>query len=368
MAIKRCPYCRSIIDEADRYCENCGTQLLFPEDENIEEDIPGEKILEAEDGLPDEDLEIPSGEESITPPFEPSPAEDEIALEQARSKKSTEIPDLSFETQKRDLEDEPLPDSARKFATGDLPEMDLESPSSLGSSVTPPFETPAEESAPPEDFEAGFPASEEEREDIARLMSAMAQKERSKEAEPPPSREEEEVAFSEKDLPPLRFEEEKPPTSDELPPWAERVKEGITPGFRTPTQEDASAVSLEREDLSFEAERGFDRLSQSAEEEPGIGDGDFRRAEPGLRPRPRRRRGPLSRLKARLYDFLMITLLWIAALWAASRVLSVPLIDIIANSALQVGVFYLILLAGYFALFFSFLGETLGDRLGSPPA
>lgn len=46
MAIKRCPYCKAIIDENAEYCSNCGTQLLFPEDEFIEEEIPGEKILD----------------------------------------------------------------------------------------------------------------------------------------------------------------------------------------------------------------------------------------------------------------------------------------------------------------------------------
>jgi len=367
VAIKRCPYCRSIIDEADRYCENCGTQLLFPEDENIEEDIPGEKILEAEDNLPDENLEIPSRDDTIEPPFEPTPAEEEIELEPPRPQKSTEIPDLDFTPPARRTESESLPDSARKFATRDLPEMDREFGTPPEPPAAPSFETPAEETGLPEDFEVGFPVSKEESEDIARVMSSVEKEAPPKAPAPPPaSQEEEEVAFSEKDLPPLRFEEEKPATSDELPPWAERVKDGVTPGFRAPTGED---LSRDREDLSFETDSVMDRLSRAAEEEPGIGDGEFRSAEPEFRPRPRRRRrGPLSRLKARLYDFLLITLLWGAALWAASRILSVPLFNIIANSALQVGVFYLILLAGYFALFFSFLGETLGDRLSSPPA
>ncbi len=48
MAITRCPYCHAIIDENDKYCNNCGTQLLFTEDEEIEEEIPGEKIIDAE--------------------------------------------------------------------------------------------------------------------------------------------------------------------------------------------------------------------------------------------------------------------------------------------------------------------------------
>ena len=48
MAIKRCPYCRAIIDEKDQYCNNCGTQLLFPEDAAVEEEIKGEKIVDAD--------------------------------------------------------------------------------------------------------------------------------------------------------------------------------------------------------------------------------------------------------------------------------------------------------------------------------
>lgn len=46
MALKRCPYCGAVIDEKNKNCTNCGTQLLFPEDESIEEDIPGDKIIE----------------------------------------------------------------------------------------------------------------------------------------------------------------------------------------------------------------------------------------------------------------------------------------------------------------------------------
>jgi hypothetical protein len=49
MAIIRCPYCHAIIDENDKYCNNCGTQLLFPEDESVEEEIPGEKIVDVEE-------------------------------------------------------------------------------------------------------------------------------------------------------------------------------------------------------------------------------------------------------------------------------------------------------------------------------
>jgi len=58
MAIIRCPYCHAIIDENDKYCNNCGTQLLFPEDDSVEEEIPGEKILDAEDDDEEKDYSL----------------------------------------------------------------------------------------------------------------------------------------------------------------------------------------------------------------------------------------------------------------------------------------------------------------------
>lgn len=58
MAIIRCPYCHAIIDENDKYCNNCGTQLLFAEDESVEEEIPGDKILEGEADEEEKDYEI----------------------------------------------------------------------------------------------------------------------------------------------------------------------------------------------------------------------------------------------------------------------------------------------------------------------
>lgn len=373
MAIKRCPYCRSIIDEVDRYCNSCGTQLLFPEDEEVEEDIPGERIVEAEDKLPEEDVEISAREEEIEPePLpEPPPVEDELPSLLSRAKKETVIPDLKLPPE----EPPPPPDIPWKFATSDLPEMEQEPPAPPKLSRAEPLEAQPEPSKPSEEFEAGFPTSAEESDEIARLMSALEKQAPRRTPSPPaprepePELEPEEVPFSEKDLPPLRFEEGKPPTSDELPPWAERVKNGVTPGFRS-AEEDEFSRDLADLNLDIDEEP---RLGPAPALEPGdlaFGeDGLRRQAEADLHPRPRRRRRKHgSRVKARLYDVLMITLLWAAALWASAKVVGVSFFDIVINSAPQVGAFFLILLAGYFALFFSFLGETLGDRLGSPPA
>jgi hypothetical protein len=66
MAITRCPYCHAIIDENDKYCNNCGTQLLFSEDEDVEEEIPGEKIINAETEEKDYTVDEPEGEKKPT--------------------------------------------------------------------------------------------------------------------------------------------------------------------------------------------------------------------------------------------------------------------------------------------------------------
>ncbi|MCX6564968.1 MAG: hypothetical protein NTW38_00845 [Candidatus Aminicenantes bacterium] len=60
MAIRRCPYCKAIIDESQKYCNNCGTQLLFPDDDQGEEPIKGEKIVDED--FPDKGEERESEE------------------------------------------------------------------------------------------------------------------------------------------------------------------------------------------------------------------------------------------------------------------------------------------------------------------
>ncbi len=70
MAIIRCPYCHAIIDENDKYCNNCGTQLLFTEDEAVEEEIPGEKIIDADVEEKDYTVDEPGDEKR------PAPAKD----------------------------------------------------------------------------------------------------------------------------------------------------------------------------------------------------------------------------------------------------------------------------------------------------
>lgn len=90
MGIKRCPYCRALISDRDQYCKNCGTQLLFPEDEGIEEEIPGDKIIE--DDRQKGDSEILSGEEPDKEESEQEKElEEELELEEETVEQTREV-------------------------------------------------------------------------------------------------------------------------------------------------------------------------------------------------------------------------------------------------------------------------------------
>ena len=90
MAITRCPYCHAIIDENDKYCNNCGTQLLFAEDEEIEEEIPGEKIIDAQVEEKDYTVEEP-GDEAKAAPAEDLEAEIDEELEEEIPEETEEV-------------------------------------------------------------------------------------------------------------------------------------------------------------------------------------------------------------------------------------------------------------------------------------
>jgi hypothetical protein len=110
MAITRCPYCHAIIDENDKYCNNCGTQLLFPEDDEVDEEIPGEKIVDAEVEEKDYTVDEP---------------EDEKRPETAKDLEEDIDEDLENEMKDKAAEtalDELIAEGALKDETGDLTE------------------------------------------------------------------------------------------------------------------------------------------------------------------------------------------------------------------------------------------------------
>jgi len=113
VAIRRCPYCKAIIDESQKYCNNCGTQLLFPEDEEgPEEDLKGEKILD-EDEAPEAEEEF---EASLEKPAE-EPADEDL--------KGEKILDEDFDAPPGELEELPEPPDAAEAGI-EREEIDLE--------------------------------------------------------------------------------------------------------------------------------------------------------------------------------------------------------------------------------------------------
>jgi len=134
MAITRCPYCHAIIDENDKYCNNCGTQLLFPEDDEVDEEIPGEKIVDAEVEEKDYTVEEPEDEKSSRAAKDPEEDLDEELEEEMREEEAEKA--LDELVAEEDLEEEAegateevilvdeiaAPEAERKAATGEIKE------------------------------------------------------------------------------------------------------------------------------------------------------------------------------------------------------------------------------------------------------
>jgi len=355
MAIKRCPYCRAIINETDQYCKNCGTQLLFPEDEAVEEDIPGDRIVdEPEDETEDE-----------------QPAEETAA---AAEDQDVEAPaPAAVEPHEPGFIEEVIGEEAREAETI-LQSMDEPKPSASEPA-------PADESKP-ETAEASEPAKTDHltfrTKEIERFMPTAELGKR--------QFEDFLASFKDEKAGAEEARESKPETSGPgtIPPWAERIKapagdESAEPAASAesrPTSPSGIGIpeTLTQKPLPFgEEERAMPEVEEGEERR------EDERLEPGeiepeerLRPfepervRDRVRRPPSRfkmKLKAKVFDLAFIGVFWAIALWLASRTMEVSLFRLVGEAALPVGLFYLILLVSYWALFYFFLGETFGDRL-----
>ncbi len=196
MAIKRCPYCRSIIDERDQFCNNCGTQLLFPEDEFIEEEIPGEKLTDADEkaeaGDVDLDLSLEEPEaatiarsatamgfpESLTAtgagkkkgrkPKKAEAEEAEPELSPDRVLKTSELPEMGTDL----VEEQAAGKTSAELRFDDVFQA---KPSETRSGIPKPPASKTQAPAPskPRSDETSLTASAEEIEDIARMMSSL---------------------------------------------------------------------------------------------------------------------------------------------------------------------------------------------------
>lgn len=413
MAIRRCPYCKAIIDEKDKYCDNCGTQLLFPEDEFVEEDIPGDKIIDeaeefGEEGEEGEALEEKG--EAKEEEKEEEKIEDEDELEPTKEEEEEE------EIKKfagREKEEEEADEEELEFAReekGEFVEPQQEEGEEGLKERTPTGEI-IEEEAEKEDRE--LQAWIELKEEIAKKahgeakeaqpqesMKGLRQEARVKIQEPDKkykvSIKEDELVFKTKELDELTqaveegkkeleqflasFEEKKEKkdeklgsdTKVELPPWASGMKEA--PPSLTPDQEEKAGEEQRPTSQEWATDSGIgipEKVTQSTlpftgtvvrkeEREEQREKEQMKEAAGEAETEPPR--GFSLKLKAKCVDLIFITALWLISLAFAAGVIGVSFFKIIFLAPLSVFAFFLILLLLYFFLFLYFLGETLGDH------
>lgn len=386
MAIRRCPYCKAIIDESQKYCNNCGTQLLFPEDEFAEEDIKGEKIVDEDSKDKEEEFEKPleSREEEKEEKAEidleevleggaPFPGEEEKKEEDAVREKEPEA-EAEIE-EKIEFTDEELEEIAR---TRGIEEKEVQAPTA-DEIVEEAEKEPEREEDTGESEEAR--AGTDTREEIARLIASIEKKH--KEAA---------LAAEEKKAPEPLAE------SGELPPWADLARQttsseiveeeagekageksfaaGDTMDFKEEVMNRAEkmssasstvgipeTVAKDEQEFHFDTEEAEREIPKVTTEEI---EKDAYEVETPLFDTTSRRLGFFGRLTAVIFDLIFIAVLWGVTVWLASRLMDLPLMTLVTAASVPLGLFYLVLLVGYFFLFLFFLGETLGGRVVSP--
>jgi hypothetical protein len=416
MAIRRCPYCKAIIDEQDKYCNNCGTQLLFPEDEFAEEEIPGDKIIDDEEDEEEAEKEEPDEERELEGELE----EEEELIEEEEVEKREER-GAGEETGEEDKKEEKLDgldeeEDAAKEKEEEAEEEDEELEISEETGDVPGPGSSAGEEAKEADSELEEELEEEEeaaadrpddlagpREPTGGEADAAASQEESDawKFKPPGAEkkyevvlEKDELVFKTKDIdqltgtvdegkkeleslleshPDFAAEDTGVDTKEGLPLWARGIRE--TPAAVEPTDEGGERPARRREwttdsgigvpekitkSASGLGDTGSQEIATRAEEREGVNEETEEASEAGERPR---RTVSLSmKLKAKVVDWVFVTALWLISLAFTSQVLGVSLFRLIFGSTLPVLAFYAILLTLYFFLFLYFLGETLGDH------
>jgi hypothetical protein len=363
MAIRRCPYCKAIIDEQDKYCNNCGTQLLFPEDEYVEEEIPGDKIIDEEEEEEKEDEEL----------LEEEPEETGVAEEEEETSEELEEPERE-------------PRKGEKREEKEMPEEEEETEEPAGEEE---LEEEREEDEELEEL-AEVVGEESEEEEVLEKRFAPPKQEDAKKYQV--SIEEDELVFKTKDLGKLtgtvdeekeNLEESERPRSDTreaLPPWVSGMKGGSPQSELEEEEAEETTGEVEEEKPPTRPEWTTDsgigipeRVTQEGlpfRDSTALAEGEEHEMaveEEGVVDRELRQRPGFSlRLKAKLVDLVFITALWLISLWFTSQVIGVSFFRLIAGSPGPVLAFYFILLLLYFFLFLYFLGETLGDHYFSP--
>ena len=412
MAIRRCPYCKAIIEEGAEFCSNCGTQLLFPEDEKIEEEIPGEKIV-------DDDSDDDDEEDETEPPEEEPPLlnEEEVEATEPVKKKT----DKSVDFQDVEVIQEPPEDSEEgKDASDDIhleeqevrneeleEEIDLEEEWSEEKiheeeSVEISLEgideeevikeiekethsDSKEEVLKIEDLEKTVESSEIEKQGIDRFINSMRQEQGvditsipfqkepledllHKDEDPVIEKAIKEKPYEEKVVedspphsptPPLFEKQVIVPPTDKLPAWASKIKE--KPSSSIPMTEEEKEFVPQEKTSSTDTGMGLPEVV-AQKDLPFKGETKETKEE-----KPKEPPSQFStRIKSRIFDVLFIAAVWFVTTWIASYVMEVKLFKLISAAALLLVVFYVVLLSAYLSLFLFFLGETLGDYLFDP--
>jgi hypothetical protein len=323
MAIKRCPYCKAIIEEESGFCSNCGTRLLFPEDESKEEEIPGDKIVEEEETPPEEPEKVKTDEEGLK---EEEREKEEMELEEGdkeqaprrdeKEKKDIEkfletVKSQRVEKEESDAKGEAQPKSGQmEFKTEELDqipdartkerediekflaslkgggrkapspgvqapptpqEIEKEAPESLEEKI--PAETPGEVDTDErlfirkeieEKLKTGFKAEETEEasgaeEDEREAIDRFLASVKRERAGKPEILEEEEILPDSK-----KISEGTSRLKEALPPWAERVQKGEALEVETEEREAAPELGkeLQEEELEEEEEGGEEALDE----------------------------------------------------------------------------------------------------------
>ncbi|MFO7867249.1 MAG: zinc ribbon domain-containing protein [Candidatus Aminicenantes bacterium] len=382
MAIKKCPYCKAFIEEDSEFCSNCGTKLIFPEDEDIEEEIPGERVVEEEE----EEVHKSSRHDQQAAPPEDM---DDPDLKEEESPESEE----SAAALKEDLPEEPEPAEPEE----EEPEPGGDVSSTPPSSDTP-FETTSFESPPPSeeddkdegDSRAAPPSSgsvdwlfpeedmEGEEEDLkTRDLEDMVD---------PADKEKEEI---EQFLDSLKKERRKikkdtKAAEEDLPPWAEKMRDADK---EPDDQEQETKVKTTEEAVRLEPEEEREIPEEEEEEDTGAFEEFDRETSEididdtpaltghdqgmlfGTEQEESRSKGfgmlsflkPSRWLKSRLFDVVLIAGLWLVSLGIAAYLTGNPVFSLIAKALLPAAGFFVILTVIYFSLFLVFLRETLGD-------
>jgi len=255
MAIRRCPYCKAIIDEGSEYCSNCGTQLLFPEDEYIQEEVPGEKIVEEEVQEEENPKKGRSSSKRRKKKEEQQELEAVETEEEAESEKEEDVEEGAEE----EITENEIPVEMQEIEEGDDKEIVEEKPPEEERDEF--FVEKQEPAFGTEDLEKVIDPEEKEKAEIEKFLRSLKD-----------DRDE--------------WDGEIPPT-DELPPWAEKIKDeklDEMPAVDTGGEEEVQEFEEPKEELHVEEEQTEEEEAVEEEFPPIVDEEGTEEKEEVLKP------------------------------------------------------------------------------------